>query len=139
MSQPLVLLPSVSCLRDAAVAAIELGTFAAEYAPGGGRALRPERVDALRELAERAVLRGESDDQDADDALFALEQVATTHQLALSVAEASVSVPARPAASGSNRNAAATWTRVAERLGGSASAVLRGVAGRRVRGESREN
>ena len=128
MSQPLVLLPSVSCPRDAAVAAIELGTFAAEYAPGGGRALRPERVDALRELAERAVLRGESDDQDADDALFALEQVATTHQLALSVAEASVSVPARPAASGSNRNAAATWTRVAERLGGSASAVLRGVA-----------
>ena len=135
MSQPLVLLPSVSCPRDAAVAAIELGTFAAEYAPGVARSARASGPPRTRGRACFAENRTTKTRTTRSSPWNRWRRPTSWRSASRSVRERS----SASAASGSNRNAAATWTRGGTTRRFGVGGVARRRRRRRVRGESREN
>ena len=131
MNHLLFLLPSAHSSNDpktcsnASAAALEISRLAVEWSPGGARALTASEIGDVRVHAESLVRDPRSDPNVVNEALFALEQAASTHQVAATFAGVQVSVPVLGT---SRAGGTFTWSPVFDEFSGRVTAVMRSLA-----------
>ena len=131
VSHTLFLLPSAhtsndpKACADSCAAALEISRLAVEWSPGGARALTASEIGDVRAHAEALVCDPVSDPEDVNEALFALEQAASTHQVAAAFSGVQVSVPVLRT---SRAGGGFTWSPLFDEFSGRVTAVMRSLA-----------
>ena len=110
---------------DSCAAALEISRLAVEWSPGGARALTASEIGDVRAHAEALVCDPVSDPEDVNEALFALEQAASTHQVAAAFSGVQVSVPVLRT---SRAGGGFTWSPLFDEFSGRVTAVMRSLA-----------
>ena len=131
VNHTLFLLPSAhtsndpKACADSCAAALEISRLAVEWSPGGSRALTASEISDVRAHAEALVRNPTSDPEDVNEAVFALEQAASTHQVAAAFSGVQVSVPVLRT---SRAGGGFTWSPLFDEFSGRVTAVMRSLA-----------